>query len=373
MSINYKGIFVDDNEIDKEIYKDIINSLNYKDEKIKVSGLSPLEIMETASKIIADKVSIVFLDFRLDDDLASNGLSINQGYKGGGLAQVLREKVNISKGDKDFPIVLISSEQNIQRLYDPEKTTHDLFDSCYSKEYISEMNNHEKLSKKLIALIKGYIILNNIDTDINLFECFSLIENEDNREVLYQQDVELPLKNSSLPHVRARFILKNIIRREGLLLSIHEIAAKMGTSVSELKDKHLEKISSCKYEGIFSYGWERWWSHLFEEFIVETVGHRPYNLTSKERIAIINEKFNFTLEPAKSRWNNKEDEKSVFACTLCRSPTEIKHSLSVYDSTTYKFIQKKRLCFFCIRNESYESKNIFIDEHDRKFLKTINT
>ena len=371
MSSAYKGVFVDDNKNDKDLYREILSLLPYEDEVIEVEGLSPSEIMETASEIINNKVDIVFLDFRLDDELAINSLSVKQAYKGGGLAQILREKVNSLEGEKDFPVVLISSEQNIRRLYDPEKTTHDLFDSCYSKEYVSDDSNHIKLSNKLVALISGYGILNAADENINLFHFFALENNEDNKEVLFQQDIELPLRNSPVPHVRARFILSNIIRREGLLLSIHEIAARMGTCASELEDRHLEKIINYKYKGVFSHGWDRWWSHLFEDFIIGVVGHRPYNLTSSERIDIINRTFDFTLKPAKSKWNNSTDEKLVFACTLCRHPTEIKHSLSIYDSTKYKFIYKKRICFHCIKNESYENKGLFIDDSDKKFLKDI--
>lgn len=372
MTNEYKGLFIDDNVDDKNKYSQILNYLPYTTSNLVVEGLSPEKIMDSVNTIQQSSPDIVFLDFRLDEDLDSNNLSVNEAYKGGGLAQILRERVSRHEGSyQDHPIVLVSSENNLEQLYDPEKTTHDLFDSCYKKEELATDENHKKISKKIIALIKGYKILNHQAINLDLSNLFNLDKNEENDEILNQQELKQPILSSDIPHVRARFILKNILRREGVLISSYELAARLGADPKSLDETIISALNNCKYTGIFSEGWERWWSHLFEDFLKENVGYRPYSMTSKDRVEIVNNKIGSTLKPAISRWNASVDEKAVFACSLCRQPTELKHSLSVYDPSIPKFVQRKRICFKCIREESYEKNKIFIDENDQKFLKDI--
>ena len=372
MTHDYKGLFIDDNVDDKNKYSQIFNYLPYTTRNLVVEGLPPEKIMDLATIIRERSPDIVFLDFRLDEDLLSNNLSVNEAYKGGGLAQILRERVSKIEGRyQDHPIILVSSENNLEHLYDPEKTTHDLFDSCYKKEDLADENNHDKISKKIIALIEVYKILNHQTSDLDLLNLFNLDKNEENEEILNQQELKQPLWGSDIPHVRARFILKNILRREGILLSKYEIAARLGANPEFLDETILSALNNCKYTGIFSEGWERWWSHLFEDFLTENLGFRPYSMTSRDRVEILNSKIGSTLQPAISRWNGLVEEKALFACTLCRQPTELKHSLSVYDPLIPKFVQKKRICFRCIREESYEKNKIFIDENDQKFVKNI--
>ncbi len=369
---NYKGFFIDDNDDDKRKYSQIFNYLPYTTSNLVVEGLSPEKIMDSVNTILQNSPDIVFLDFRLDEDLVGNNLTVNEAYKGGGLAQILRERVSKNEGVyQDHPIVLVSSENNLEQLYDPEKTTHDLFDSCYKKEKLANDKNHEKISKKIIALIEGYKILNQQQIDLDLLSLFNLEENEENEEILNQQELKQPLLSSDIPHVRARFILKNILRREGVLISRYEVAARLGADPKSLDETIFSALNNCKYTGIFSEGWERWWSHLFEDFLTENLGFRPYSMTSMERVNQLNKEIGISLKPAISRWNSSVDEKAVFACTLCRHPTELKHSLSVYDPLTPKFVQKKRICFKCIKDEALERKKIFIDDSDKRFVASI--
>jgi len=372
MKINYQGIFIDDNEEDKVKYSQIFTYLPYIDTKLVVDGVSPKKIMDVVNDILQKSTDIVFLDFRLDEELLSNDLTVSESYKGGGLAQILREKVSkVDNQYKDYPIVLVSSENNLENLYDPEKTTHDLFDSCYKKEDLVNTENHQKISKKIISLIEGYQILNKQESNLDLLKLFNLEENEENEEIINQQELKQPLLSSEIPHVRSKFILKNLLRREGVLLSRYEVAARLGADFNSLDDSLFEALKGCEYTGVFSRGWERWWAHLFEDFLTENIGFRPYSMTSKERVSLLNSKIGSELKPARSRWNSSENEKAVFACTFCRQPTELKHSLSVYDPLTPKFVQKKRICFSCIREGVYERNKIFIDDSDKKFVKGI--
>lgn len=372
MKNDYKGFFVDDNEEDKTKYSQILNHLPYETSNLLVDGISPMKIMDLVNTILDSSPDIIFLDFRLDEELTSNDININESYKGGGLAQILRERVYKNEDMyQDCPIVLVSSENNLEHLYDPEKTTHDLFDSCYKKEELADDNNHQKISKKIIALIEGYKILNYQQSDLDLLNLFNLEKSEENEEILNQQELKQPLLSSEIPHVRSKFILKNVLRREGVLISRYEVAARLGADPESLDETILSVLNKCKYTGIFSEGWERWWSHLFEDFLTENLGFRPYSLTSIERVNQLNNNIGCLLKPAISRWNSSVDEKAVFACTHCRYPTELKHSLSVYDPLIPKFVQKKRICFKCIKDGALDRKKILIDDSDKRFVANI--
>ncbi len=368
----FKGIFIDDNKVDLDIYSNLLSEITYSDFKINTKGLSPKGVTEIASDILTEEPDVLFLDFRLDEYLHANDLDANQGYKGGGLAQILREKIISDDGVLDFPIILLSAENNIENLYSPDKTSHDLFDSCYTKEHLGNDANHEKLLKKIVALIKGYKQLAAINNN-EILSIFDQNPDEDTNEIINKQEIKQPLLDSKVVHIQAKFILKNMMRREGVFLSRYEVMARMGSHPNHADEQIFTILESkgCKYNGIFSDGWERWWAHRFEDFLVETVGHRPYSQTAKERVTQINEKLSTKLVPAKSRWNNSEDEKVVFACSFCRNPTEIRHSLAVYDPYIPRFVQKKRLCNKCIQEHQYVTKKIMVDEADQKFIPSI--
>lgn len=368
----FQGYFVDDNVEDLTTFSELLTELDYGENSLTVKGLNLVGESQLANIIVESNPDILFLDFRLDDNLQANNMSNDQGYKGGSLAQNIREKITSSnKKIKDFPIVLVSAENNIENLYKPDKTAHDLFDCCYEKEYLYKRENHSKLTGKIIALINGYRALNNINQEnLDFKQLFGSNLDDEIKSILDQQEIRIPLNSSAIPHVKAKFILKNILRREGILLSIHEIAARLGAKPESIGSDVLSKLDNFKYCGVFYEGWERWWANSFDDFLVSLVGYRPFSLTAKERVEKINEKLGTSLIPAISRWTNTADEKIAFACIVCEQPTEIKNSLSVYDPSLLSFIQKKRICNSCIKS-GYERNGIIIDDHDEKFVKNI--
>lgn len=374
MSTEYKGIFVDDCKADLDIYSSLISELESKNYKLEIEGMELGEITKISTNILKLSPDLVLLDFRLDEDLSSNNLNIDQSYRGGALAQLLREKAIANNTSVDFPIVLLSAEDNIDKLYHPDKTSHDLFDCCYSKEDVAKEAclSKVKIFDKLIALIEGYRVLNTKRTqDEDILSIFS-IECSDIKEIVEQQDIYLPLVSAGASHIAAQFILKYILRREGILCSSREVSAKLGINEDQFNESVTQWLEdkNCKYKDIFSFGWKRWWAHRVEEAIEEAVGSRAFNMTAEERVEKLNQEVNLNLTPAKSSWTNQTNEKLLFACCLCRQPTEVKHSLSVYDPNIPKFVQKKRICWTCIRDDRYKGK-IEVDELEKRFIPNI--
>lgn len=380
----FKGMFIDDNPEHSLVYSNILSLLEYPNQsKLLVSAEPVTEFSEMVKKVIDSNVDILFLDYRLDEILVDKCFDNSTSYKGGGLAQFLREKASTITGDsqptytfKDIPIVLISSEDNIQRLYEPEQTTHDLFDAVYSKRTIGLEIEQQKFSKKFFSLIVGYKRLAKYvnDNDTNVVLAIFKLKDEDNegQEIVKKQEIVKPLNKSTLAHVRARFLLKYILRREGVLLSKHELVARLGTTMESFDSMNSVKLTSeledAKYEGIFAEGWERWWQHKIEDLFFRYEILRPYSLTAEERTSKINAIFDANLKPATSQYTGKTDEKVAFACTCCRKPTEVKHSLSVYDPQIPNFVIKKRVCFACLISNKFKGE---IEESEQRIFENL--
>ena len=132
--------------------------------------------------------------------------------------------------------------------------------------------------------------------------------------------------------------------------------------------KLTSELEDAKYEGIFAEGWERWWQHKIEDLFFRYEILRPYSLTAEERTSKINAIFDANLKPATSQYTGKTDEKVAFACTCCRKPTEVKHSLSVYDPQIPNFVIKKRVCFACLISNKFKGE---IEESEQRIFENL--
>ncbi|EBW2249978.1 hypothetical protein C9R18_25365, partial [Salmonella enterica subsp. enterica serovar Enteritidis] len=122
----YNGYFVDDQD---KVYADLLS----RDGMLKIEHVEVSDLIELAKELLDKKPDIVALDYRLDEKLTK--IKPDQTYKGSALAQHLRD-VAIDHPEQDFPLILVSSEEKLQKLYRPDRTAHDLFDRVYAKSEI---------------------------------------------------------------------------------------------------------------------------------------------------------------------------------------------------------------------------------------------
>jgi CheY-like chemotaxis protein len=366
--IKLNGIFVDDVPSERRILAATL-SQEVGNFELVITGKAVSEISPFAKDIVKSNLDLVVLDFRLDHESEDNQIRPEQGYKGSGLAQHLRDEVlsNYVDGSQiaDFPVFLISSESNIENYYKRDKTAHDLFDCFFKKEDLDRDDGTlEKIARKMIAISNSYKFLNESwaqDKGVEFRKGF-FNGNDFSNEIINNQEIKHIFETASAPHILVRFVLNMVMRKEGFLYSIEELSAKIGTNAVSLmeEDKILEWLGSFKYRGELSFGWERWWSFAFERDFNEILGGRFTSLSASERVNILNERFGTSLEPAKSAWNNSSDEKFLFACVCCRRPTEMKHSLAIFDSDSKIFNQPRRICWDCVyssRCSNYEIRD----------------
>lgn len=352
--MSFKGYLVDDTEEDA-VYARLLSSK--EGQGLSLEYLKVSEATVLTNILFNSNSDIVLLDFRLDENPAM--ISPEQAYKGSGLAQLLRDKAMTSP-EKDFPIVLLSAEDKFRNFFRPDRTAHDLFDVAYGKDRAS--SDRKLIQSQLISLCEGYQTLKSC-WGSDRMSVFGV--EADDLAYFATQDITVTLHEAGAPHIAARLILKNVIERNGILISTSEAMARLG--IDESGRTMLEDLlnkNDIAYTGIFSSGWPRWLAHRFDAFTESILQKRASNFTGNIKCQILNEKTGLSFQPAQSTWNRSSDEKFIFSCASCDKPAEIRHSLSAYDPICPRHAQRRRICWDCIQTDKYLERCLNIDEID---------
>ncbi|WP_407517101.1 hypothetical protein [Elizabethkingia anophelis] len=278
-----KYIYVDD-ENDNSI-KSLINGFN--DTKlVEVNQLTITKGMDFSelenlikSKIVDEKYEGLLIDLRLDGE-GPNQLR----YSAISISSELRA-ICARKEIPSFPIVLCSTLDKMKETYKSDKTSHDLFDYTFRK---SENPDYERFSRKLKALAEGYRELSGADELDKIFQRKDL-KNLDQRifERFYNQDI-------IVPYDFAHFTVKTLFHATNPLIKETILAARLGVNIDK-SGKHwielLSKFEDCKFTGLFSNGWNRWWADLLNVKLKEISGKNFSFLKAEERVAILKEVF----------------------------------------------------------------------------------
>ena len=359
--MSFKGFLVDDT-LEDAVYARLLSSKIR--EGLALEYLQVTDATTITNHIFNSAVDIVLLDFRLDENPGM--IAPEHAYKGSGLAQLLRDKAMTSP-EQDFPVVLISAEDKFKNFFRPDRTAHDLFDVAYGKDQATA--SREIIQNQLISLCEGYRLLKACWQNDRM-SVFS--DDPDDLQFFDHQDITLVLREAGAPHIAVRAIMKNLIERNGVLITTAEALARLG--IDESGHEELEDLltrNNIGYKGIFCAGWPRWLAHRFDKFAENTLKKRPSNLTGAEKCKIINEQIGSTFTPATSTWNQSPDEKFLFSCSSCCKPTEIRHSLAAYDPTCPRHGQRRRICWNCIQTDQYTHKHLTVDEVDQSLIEEI--
>lgn len=255
----------------------------------------------------------LLLDLRLDVDADPDGNRVS--YRGPTLAQELRTRM--AEGViAPFPIVLWSVNTKFRQSYFGDESSHDLFDDIFGKD--REVTDEPiVVAEKLASLAHGYHQLRNLN-ERNLLSTLGL--GEEANLPLYSQflDEYTQIFNNSTTHEIAHFLLNELIRVEGLLVTAAMVAARLGVNISESKESWeviLKNLEHARYTGPFCEAWPRfwwfriedWWANLQPE--ISELGL----LDSQERVNKLNEIFSATLISSQPI----VDTYSTYFTTLC--------------------------------------------------------
>jgi hypothetical protein len=273
-----KFLYIDDDKIQNAEEK----TQGFEQEgRLKISPKQHKGTWEEQLKFIKEnqtKMNGLILDLRLDDFPNENGERAD--FRGTSLAQEIRTRQKENEL-KSFPIVLFSANDKLKKSL--ENSGRDLFDICIDKSKV-DTDTFTIITPRLISLAEGYISLkDNKDTSKILNIDIDLIDER------FVSELTQLLKNPV--HIISQFIIYELIKKQGLLINEHVLAARLGIDIANSPDwgKVKESLSATKYAGVFSGGWQRWWMPLVEKWWKETVKAETYlrSTPAIERVELI--------------------------------------------------------------------------------------
>ncbi|PWN56034.1 hypothetical protein [Abyssibacter profundi] len=351
--MTYHGVFVDDED---DVFAEQLSTHG----QLEIEFLAVQEPTALARAIRDKQPMLVALDYRLDE--APAGLPADQTFKGSALAQHLRD-ASIEAPERDFAIVLVSAEDKIRTLFQPDQTAHDLFDRVYVKDQINDQRR--TVRRELLSLCAAYDCLRHKQGHYDLAELMSA--EPDDRHAIDIQALTLHLAEAKAPHLAVKLILNKLIDRPGPLLDLDDVCAHLGVSLeSGLKLAEVLESHRANYRGLFGDAWPRWWSHRVEAFALEVFSTRATGLAASERARLLTERFGSRFEAAISPWSGSEDELVAIACASCRRGIEMRHSVAAFEADLPRFARRRRICWDCVQTDRYlqAAPALVIDEID---------
>lgn len=349
-----KGIYVDDQPNEAGIISQRLTS-----DGVSIDVLEPSEdLLSLASTIAEARPDFVLLDYRLDQ-FAISGSNTSVGYRAAPLAQQLRDRTDEAT-TTEFPIVLISSEDKIRKLFRPEKTAHDLFDWKLIKTKVGAAEGSPSVIR---GLSQGYAHLRRLDGDFRHLSIFGLTEDVD--FLVDHQELMNALEQAEYAHVVARYLLTFVIKRQGLLLDRRNLHARLGISSTSNGIAEIEALFDAeKYQGVFAECRDLWWTELFETRFREYFNVATNMLSASERAARLGEKVGSKVTCAADTWDDSENFHPSFACSCCGEPTALNHSVACFDSRLPSFVQRLRVCYRCVQQDKIqEERSAHEDDH----------
>lgn len=275
-----KYLYIDD-ENDGSI-ESLINGFNdlkeiYVERMPITKGLSFSDLKDSIlDKIKNNKFQGLLIDLRLDgtgpDHLEYSAISISSELR----------SITARKETPSFPIVLCSTIDKIRETYNADKTSQDLFDYTFKK---AENPNYPKFSRKLLSLVRGYQSLNAGDN------CLELIYGRKDLNTLDSRIFDRFLDQETITYDHSHFTIKTLFHCTNPLLKEAILASRLGIDIHESNESWINLRDSifidAKYQGLFSDGWDRWWSDIIIQIFKKITGEKLSFLNADERVALL--------------------------------------------------------------------------------------
>lgn len=254
----------------------------------------------------------MILDLRLDDMPNVEGYRAN--FRGTALAQEIRTRQK-ENNMKCFPIVLYSANDKVQSSL--EQSGKDLFDICIDKSI--DYESLDMYKHQLLALANGYRELNETDNNTKLLQIDTLAV--DSRFISSLNSLQkLPV------HVQARFIIMELLEKQGLLINEDVLAARLGIDKDNSVDWNLlkQQIIDTQYTGVFAEGWKRWWMFKIEDWWEYTIGMNSSlrSTPASKRVEYIRDRLNIDRLNVAQKIEKSDSEEFWTVCQGYNRPLD---------------------------------------------------
>lgn len=261
---------------------------------------------------LEDEIDGLLLDLRLND--LPNQNRKNACFGGTALAQEIRTWQK-EKSFKNLPIVLYSANDKESL----DNTARDLFDICIEKSSVN-IKTIPKYSNQLLALAEGYKSLKSCPA---IKDYLGVDKNEIDSVLISELE---KLKDEPV-HVLAKFIISELLMKQGLLINEFVLAARLGLDIERSHDWQKLKEILCRkasYKGVFNEGWPRWWMYKIQDWWDEIAPGGLYlrSTSAAKRVEIIIKETGLEgLVPAETIEKSRSDEYWT-VCAGCNRPLD---------------------------------------------------
>lgn len=349
----YKLIYIDD-ENTREVHADSLT----KGGVLEIQIVIPSLLEKTRDELLNNKVNLdgIILDLKLDGNKEGKEHAT---YTAPSLAQAIRSSFSNPEGgfDVEIPIFLLTSQENIEKYYEYDLTSHDLFDYIFFKQNLSKDNNY---INTIVGIIESYRTLNS--TENNLNDILKIDLEELNQNIFPSKFHEKGLTSN---YILSNYILRNVVKKAGILICEKILGARLGVDIEKSPNwnKLIEILNdSVLYKGIYSSVFPRWWSHRLINWWRDEFPSSPplIRLNAQERVTLILDKFKIDgLTPA-TPIAKATESKFWTICQAIGKPLDIKDGILLDDSELKVWQDKQYISLESILERYYVNKGLRI-------------
>lgn len=348
-----KYLYIDDESMDS--IEPIISGLN-RSGRILVERM-PLDKNEKIEDVYQKLRELQYDGIIVDLMLNGNG-PFRIACNSNSIVQYVRDLAERNEL-KFYPVVLCSTDKQLQNQLHQGYTSSDLYDHQFSKDFSID---YEREAVILESLAEGYDLITNNN---NISEILSRdISNLDTRPFEPFIEGKIDVKQC------ADLIIKDLFIYSGLLISEDVFCARLGIAKNGSYKEVLSLFDSAKYIGVFKEVGDFYWSDIVCEIFYETFHVGLASLDNEEKIKLLHDYFkDFELvEASLAAYNN-----SKRFWTICVKTNEYIDPMEGYrlkEKTTLKPWQEPRyVSFGAISNGDVDKAEVLtvdMERFDRK-------
>ena len=143
----------------------------------------------------------------------------------------------------------------------------------------------------------------------------------------------------------AKFIIQEFLDMEGLVISEHLLAARLGIDISQSADWNnlLEVLKPCRYYGVFADGWSRWWAGHLQDWWSSNFSEKNLRSTpSAERVGLIIERFNLKNIVQATKVDKARSDSFWVICSGLKKPIDPVDGLVIAGQDNFYPWQEKK-------------------------------
>ena len=269
---------------------------------------------------------------------------------------------------KEFPIFLISSSENLKKYFDPDTSSHDLFDFTFTKTNVG--NDGVQYEQLIESFIVAYQTIQEDKT--NFPKILGITQENQVIERLFTTRFLLG-EGTSASEI-SQYIFNEIIDKNGVIIDEDILAARLGVNHKESADwsKLLQLLSDVKYSGIFSSSLERWWNGAVLSWWNHIFSNTPLiRLDAVERVILIKEKFGLTNIIDAQPIDKTTSTKFWTVCQAYKKPLDPKDGFLVDGNQLYQWQDKRYLSLESILEREARNQGLRIHPAEKERFEDI--